>query len=466
MSFTIRLSQDLTAVEAGSTVPLSIEITNKGDSVDRFEMQVEGLDPEWTASPEPVFSVGAGETHSQKVFFKPPRSSESSSGNYPFVVKVRSLESGDSRTAQGVLQIKPFHHLSMEISPKKGYSSPTRLQNTFTVTVMNLGNTEHTLQLTGADPEEACTYDFAQDQVTVGPGQQKSVEVSVNTARPGIVSSSRLFGFSIAARSIQNPNVMASTQGQLEQRPLLSVAGLAFIALIILVGLIWYSFRPQPPSITVWVDKADLTKGDSTTFHWKASNAKFVKLEIHRGFPDGRGGTRIESSEPTARGLEGEEPITTTAEDTVSIKATAVADGDRSVVSDPVTINVKDRPAVPQPTLTKFEASTHTARMGEPVTLTFDYGSDVTKLVLSPTNQEIAPPIRQIEVTPNHPGSVEYQLVAFNKEGGSKSRKLTIEVISAANIIEFKLDAGFASASGHHRPRQMERYRSRDRAIR
>src|SRR4051794_4834833 len=114
MSFTIRLSQDLTAVEAGATVPLSIEVTNKGEEADRFEMQVEGIDSEWTAAPEPVFTVGPGETHSQKVFFKPPRSSESVAGNYPFVVKIRSLNSGDSRTVQGVLQIKPFHHLSME----------------------------------------------------------------------------------------------------------------------------------------------------------------------------------------------------------------------------------------------------------------------------------------------------------------------------------------------------------------
>src|SRR5438046_642515 len=124
MSFTIRLAQDLTAVEAGATVPLSIEIKNKGEAADRYEMQVEGLDTEWTASPEPVFNVGANESHSQKVFFKPPRASETLAGNYPFVVKVRSLESGDSRTVQGVLQVKAFHHLSMEISPKKGYLSP------------------------------------------------------------------------------------------------------------------------------------------------------------------------------------------------------------------------------------------------------------------------------------------------------------------------------------------------------
>ncbi|HTQ10317.1 MAG TPA: hypothetical protein VMI31_09625, partial [Fimbriimonadaceae bacterium] len=211
MSFTIRLAQDLTAVEAGATVPLSIEVTNKAEDADRYEMQVEGIDPEWTATPEPVFTVGPHEIHSQKVFFKPPRVSESLAGNYPFVIKVRSLNSGDARTVQGVLEIKAFNHLSMELTPKKGYSTPFRREAEFTLMVMNLGNTEHTLQLSGADPDEECAFDFESEQVTVGPGQQREVVVGVAAAKGGLISSSRLYGFAISARSIQNPNLTAST---------------------------------------------------------------------------------------------------------------------------------------------------------------------------------------------------------------------------------------------------------------
>src|SRR5688500_16264011 len=96
MSFSAKLESDLISVEAGATVPVSLEVNNKGEAPDRFEVEIEGLDPEWTAVPVPVFSANPGENHSEKIFFKPPRASESLAGNYPFVVKVRSLDTGES----------------------------------------------------------------------------------------------------------------------------------------------------------------------------------------------------------------------------------------------------------------------------------------------------------------------------------------------------------------------------------
>jgi hypothetical protein len=116
---------------------------------------------------------------------------------------------------------------------------------------MNLGNTEHTLQLTGADPEEECQFDFASEQVTVGPGQQKTVEVSVTAGRPGLVSAGKLYGFSITGRSLQSTSVFATTQGQLEVRPLLSVGSLLTIMILVASIGVWIAFRPQPPTIFV-----------------------------------------------------------------------------------------------------------------------------------------------------------------------------------------------------------------------
>src|SRR5258708_4820004 len=140
MSFAVRLSTDLVSVEAGATMPLAIEVVNRAETADRFELEVEGLDPEWTAVPVPTFPVGPGDTATEKVFFRTPRTPESQSGNYPFVIKLRSLTTGEQRTAQGVLQVQPFHHISAEISPKKGVVASFKRRNHFTLTLMNLGN--------------------------------------------------------------------------------------------------------------------------------------------------------------------------------------------------------------------------------------------------------------------------------------------------------------------------------------
>ncbi len=438
MSFSIRLAQDLTAVDAGATVPLSIEVTNKAEATDRYEMQVEGIDPEWTALPEPVFTVGAHEVHSQKIFFKPPRSSESLAGNYPFVVKVRSLESGDSRTVQGVLEIKAFNHLSIELTPKKGHSTPLRPQFNFTVDVMNLGNTDHTLQLSGADPEEECAYDFGSDQVTVGPGQQKEVSLAVASSNGGWIAAPRLFGFVVNARSIQNPNVMASTQGQLERRPILSLPALLTAAVIAVALLLWIAVRPQPPAISVFVDSSTVLSGQSFHVQWKAQHANSVNLQIEKLGKDGRITTEPQLDLQT----DGTREIQAADEDTISVTATAVGDNNRTSPSKKVTISVRPAPEVAKPKILSFKASSRNIKLGEPVLFTFDYSSDVVRLTLSPTNQQMTAPMRRIEDTPKAAGSIDYELFAYNKDNGYDIRKITVNVEqqSEAVITDFSAD--------------------------
>jgi hypothetical protein len=416
-------------------VPLSIEITTKGEAGDRFEIQLEGIDPEWVAYPEPVFNVGPNETHAQKVFFKPPRASESSAGNYPFVAKVRSLESGEARTAQGVLQIKPFHHLSIELTPKKGFTSPMRHANIFNLTVMNLGNTEHTLQLSGSDPEEECNYDFESDQVTLGPGQQKQVDVTVNATNAGWVAPVRLFGFTIGARSTQSPNLIATTHGQLERRPLLTVGSFLTVILLLAAFLLWYAFRPQPATIVAYAEPTTVQSGQTVQIRWKATHADSVQLEIQKNI-DGK------LEEPVIyrdRPLQGSMELPVANEDTITVTASAVV-GDKLKEYKPVMISVTEPPPVTPPKITKFDVSSRTVHLGDSIIFTFDYSPDTATLVLQPLDRPLSPPMKAVEVTPTKLGRIEYQLIARGKNGAfSTSKTISVEVIqvSAANILSF-----------------------------
>ncbi|HSI72560.1 MAG TPA: hypothetical protein VK934_05245, partial [Fimbriimonas sp.] len=76
MSFSVQLTPDMTPVEPGSNTPISVLVVNRSDERDQFEMDIEGIDPEWKAVPVPVFSVEPNENHEEKVFFKPRRTSE------------------------------------------------------------------------------------------------------------------------------------------------------------------------------------------------------------------------------------------------------------------------------------------------------------------------------------------------------------------------------------------------------
>jgi hypothetical protein len=434
MSFSVQLTPDMAPVEPGATTPISVVVVNRADDRDQFEMEIEGIDPEWKAVPVPVFTVEPNENHEEKVFFKPRRTSESLAGNYPFVVRVRSLISGEQRTIQGVLQVKPFHHLTMEIGPKKGYVSPARKQNIFDVTVVNLGNTEHTLQMTGSDPEDACAYDFEHEQVTVAPGQQRDIELAVNPTSQPVFMSGRLIGFSVTGRSMESPSIVASAQAQLEQRSLLSPTTIALGVFLALLFGAWLMMMPKPPKISLGVDPPSLMRGETLAVSWNSENASRITIRV---------GDELvyEGEEPRGR-----REVVVDASGTLTISAIAKKDSNQATSTAQVTVT--EPPTVPPPSITRLSADPKRVRLGEPFILRYKLGSSVEKAVLSPVGTELDPALTELEVTPGRTGEVTYTVVAYNSKGETVRQSVTVNVIdeSDANIAVFRAEPTMVQA--------------------
>jgi hypothetical protein len=427
MSFVARIGSDLVVVDAGSTAPLTVEIVHRGDSQERFELQVEGLDPDWTAIPIPTFSVEPGETHSEKILFRPVRASESTAGNYPFVVHVRSLESGEVRSAQGMLQIKPFHHLSMEISPKKGHYSPLRKHNVFDITLINLGNSEHTLQLTGNDPEDGCAFDFEEDSIVLGPGHQRTLALTVEPKRQKLISSSSLFGFTVAARSREISSVMAGAQGQLEQRPLLTFTTLFTLVLMLAIAAVWVMLIPKPPSFWLEVDKKQLIAGEPLEIRWKSTNATEVTL-MYAGHTVTLG-TQTSGSRtfvPTEPGV-------------LTVTGYASRDDKRSA-QETISVMVEKPAPIPDPKITRFAVTPRQVAVGEKVTIQYQFNPEVTEAYLSPTQDRLLLELDKLEVTITQPGTTRFSIVAKNRQGVSvRSQEVSVSAkqVSKAVIVSF-----------------------------
>jgi hypothetical protein len=429
MAFSVQLTPDLTPVEPGSTTPVSVVIVNRSDVADRFEMEIEGVDPEWKAVPVPVFGVDPNETHTEKIFFKPRRDSESIAGNYPFVVRIRSLESGDQRTVQGVLQIKPFHHLTMEISPKKGFVSPTRKQNVFDVAIVNLGNTDHTVQLTGSDPEDAGAYEFEHERLSIAPGQQKEIELAVNPTSQPLFSGGKLIGFSVTARSIEAPSVVASSQAQLEQRSLFTPTSI-IIALILatLLGA-WILMWPKPPTISVSLDPpGPVTQGEEVTVRWEAERASKITISY---------GEQVLYEGPE---LKGTRKFATDRSGIISVSARAEKDK-REVVST-AQITVAPPEVVPAPQILYLTADPSTVNLGQSFILKYKFSSSVVKALLQPTGQELDLALSELEIKPSRVGRSPYTVVVMNEKGDRMQKSISVAVVdrSKASIPVFRAE--------------------------
>lgn len=434
MSFTLQLTPDLVSVEPGASVPISIVIHNRGESRERFEMEIEGVDPEWKAVPVPVFEADAGEKHSERFFFKPPRASESVAGDYPFVVRVRSLETGATQIMQGVLQVKPFHHLSMEVSPKRGIVSPVHRNSTFEVTLMNLGNSEHTVRVLAGDAEEECAYELESDQIIVGPGAQRQVEMTVSPKRNPWFTSGRLVGISISARSVDTPSVTSTSQAQLEQRPLLSIATLAIGVICAVVFFAWYLARPKPVVFDVTADHSSVKAGDPVTISWHM-----------------RGANRVLIKTPTdviydGTATNGEKTYTPSTAGALTIDATATQDGgDEKKVSIP--INVMAPEQVDPPEIVFAKPASERINLGESFRLNYKLGSSVTKATLQPDGIDLSTDLSEVLVKPTSAGLIPYMVDAQNSKGEHTTKQFSITVVepSDASILWFDVTPREAS---------------------
>lgn len=433
MGFSLQLAQDVVEVEAGTTSPVTVTVVNKGSSTDTFELEVEGVDAEWKAIPVPTFAVDKGETHAERLFIRPPRASESLAGNYPFVVRLRSLESGEQKSAQGVIKLKPFHHLTMQIDPKKGSYSPASHRNTFEITLVNLGNTEHTIHLVGSDPEDDCTYEFDHDQVNLGPGQQRVVSVTVQPVRTPFLSSGKLIGFSIAGRSVDTPSIVATAQAQLEQRSVLSPSTLVYLVLATVIISLWLYFRPRPPVVSVTVNPMETLQGREVTISWSAHDANRVVVSAipASGQPIPiYDGPELNNTVQWSPAVAGQELIVADAyRDTVH----GSTDRKSIVVTAPT-------PVVP-PTINSFSAYPLKVATGADVTFKWNV-DNASKIVLSPFSQEYDPAIGSTVAEFKTAGTYECYIVAYASDDKttvkSKTIKINVEDVSAAHILRFE----------------------------
>jgi hypothetical protein len=426
MSFTTRLVSDPTVLETGTSTPIDFEVHNTGDAQIRVEFDVQGLDPEWVSTPIPSFVVGPGEIVTERFFVKAPRTSESRADNYPFVVSVRSLTTGETKELAGVARIKPFTHLSVDLKPRRNSVSPVRKEAFYEVTVSNLGNTDQILKIFASDPDDQCRFEWDFDEISVAPGESKTFDLAAYAAQMPAFGSGKSHVFAVSVRNVEQSGVQASTQGQLDVRPMVSPLLLSILVFFIVVaGAILFTL-PKPATLTASILESEVYRGDMVTVEWKAQNADSVRIaagnQIFEGLP-----------------LEGSQRLSTEgAGKLLEVEVTAVV-RDRPSTSRKLEVEIQDRPETPPPTIEQFSANQTEVPLNSPVIFSYTLGPGVTRAFLSPPGVELDLRLTSYTWTPNVAGKVKVTLTAENAEGAKTRKEVTLNVVetSEASIVKF-----------------------------
>jgi hypothetical protein len=427
MSFSVEVLSGSVQVEPGSTVPGAVTVVNHSSDPVEFEIVLEGLDGEWTAVPVPVFVLAPGASQTERYFLKPPRTPESAAATYPYAVTVRSLETGEMKKIPAVLEVKPFHHLTVDFNPRRiavAYNRGALVE----ATVANLGNSEHRVQLFAADQDNLFAFEFESAEHLLGSGQAKKVPLILSATKPSLLSNTRISPFSVSVRSIQTPSVAGVAQGTAEQKALLTPGSFIAFLVFIFMAALWWAFLPRAPRLDAFsVSQSEIIAGEAIVLSWSSQHASYVRLKVGE-------------EEAMRMPQSGQHEVTPREPGTLNIQASAMRDGRESTVSY-VRVEVKPPPKAPLPVISRFEVSPRRIRLGEGVLVRFDLSPSVKTAALEPFAATIDPRATSFQVTPTIAGTVTIKLIARNEDGVAveKSESVTVSDESMAKINRFTI---------------------------
>ncbi len=425
----LNLSEDQIHIDPGGTATLQVQVVNGSNQPDTIGLEVEGLDYEWVAIPVPSVTLDPGARRTEKILLKVPRRSESTAGAYPFVVRARSLETGDTAVAPVTLMVEPFSALSVEIYPRRGVCTYWRPVTEFEVTVHNLGNTPLDVRLYASDTDDIGVYTFDREVLNLQAGGSASVMLSAEPSRRAMIGRSQLASFTVTARCVDNGYVAAHTQGQLYTRPLLSPMTLSLVGIFALMLAAWAFTRPKPVEVLEFsVEPSNIQQGGTAILRWHVTNASEISITPDIGVVKENAGSRqVVPSQTTTYRL--------------------VARGRGGVQESEVVLTVQPAPEPPPPAIVSFKAEPAQVTKGEPVILSWQV-QNATKLLLSPVG-ELDPLLNSVRDTPAV--TTTYTLVAINTAGRKVEKSVTVKVRdpNALEVLEFRAEPSVITAGGN-----------------
>lgn len=383
----VTLSEPNLEIEPGSFAQLTVTMINRQESADRLLLEIEGIDVEWYGIPVPAVNLEAGGQAEANINFRIGRNTENRAGAYPFLVRVRAMETGAVGIAQATLNMKPFSSLQVELSPKRGIATFLRPVNEFMLNLAHQGNQEESFDLSASDADDGCTYEFDQERVTLQPGQTAQVPFFIRPKTSSVVGGGQLYGFSVYVRSNPSAHVLANVHGQLERRSLISPLMGVFLLLLTMISFgAWYLWpRPlQPLKIHSFTAlPLQVMQGGTVTLSWDVQ-PNYDQIILSR-----RQGDQV----PINESVQPKEAVGSVIVTPLPPQTTYVLEVRRNNGTSKkleVTIDVTTPPPSPKPSISYFKVEPDKIHEGESVLLSWKTAG-ATRTLLDPGSMEIPP---------------------------------------------------------------------------
>ncbi len=274
------------SVAPGAQISVELSIANTSDEDQRYTVEISGTPKEWVRIDRPTPLVDAGDTTFVLVNFKPLRRSDSKPGDYLVTIRVYPQEKPSAVIETTILvQVKPFGGFGMALESNKLKSGER-----FQLHVHNQGSANLPLSINGRDLTDSLRFNILTPFVTLAPGQQATIQGTVQPKRAPMFGSPREVPFDLTVRANNHAGYVIATRGYFLEKPILPgwiflfvIGGLALFALVVVIALAVLLSRPAPePNITVFgVNSTLIARGDPLEISWQATDVADIRVSLN-----------------------------------------------------------------------------------------------------------------------------------------------------------------------------------------
>ena len=197
----LMLLTELKANAGGTLIPLAVEVQNMGDIVDKFSVQIEGLEESWYTRSASSLALMPRATGQVQVSFHPPKIKGVQSGTYPFAVAVRSQSRSEECTIViSQLKVLPSVDFTMKVAPIR---LSCRRKGCFRVNLVNRGVSSAEIFIEATDSEEGLRLRLKNKKPIVDAWQTTEVQMVAKPKRNSIVGEMKRYDITVTAKSTE-----------------------------------------------------------------------------------------------------------------------------------------------------------------------------------------------------------------------------------------------------------------------
>ena len=209
---------DLQLYAGGSPIEATLELQNTGEIVDKFTVEIEGLDNSWYKCSAASVALMPQAMETVQISFQPPKRKGVKAGDYPFAVAVRSQSTPEEVTSViRCLEVLSSEEFKAEVRPMR---ITCRRKGTFRIKLSNTGVSDMPFNLEAIDPEEECKYQFDIEAPVLAAWDTVEVPMIAKPKRGSIIGGQKRYDITVTATA--GGDIVQSLNCALTHKPFIS----------------------------------------------------------------------------------------------------------------------------------------------------------------------------------------------------------------------------------------------------